>query len=123
MKARIYPIWHKGKKIYFTDWTNLSDTDTAINVVEETTRFIEQNNEYDLLELLDVRGSYASAKVLLKLKEAAERTKNFSRKKAIVGITGSKKILLMGVNRFIYGSIKGFEDIDKAKEWLTAENN
>jgi len=122
MVAKIYPIWHRGKKIYFTDWTNLSDADEAINAVEETTSFIEQNNEYDLLELLDVRGSYASTRVLLKLKEAAERTKKFSKKKAIVGITGSKRILLLAVNRFIDGSIKGFEDIDSAKRWLT-ENN
>ena len=119
MASRIYPIWHKGKKIYFTDWSNLMNVDEALNAIEETTSFVERNNESSLLELLDVRGSYASSKILMKLKDAARRTKKFSKKKAIVGVTGSKRVLLMGVNRFVDGSIKGFEDIDEAKRWLT----
>ena len=82
MAARIYPIGHKSKKIYFTDWSNLSEVETTINAIEETTSFIVQNNENNLLELLDVRGSYVSSKILMKLKDAAKRTKQFSKRKA-----------------------------------------
>ncbi len=120
MASRIYPIWHNGKKIYFTDWSKLLDVNEALAVIEETVSFIEKNNEFKLLEILDVRGSYASTKVLLALKDAGKRTKQFSKKKAMVGIKGSKRVLLMAVNRFIDGSIKGFEDIEEAKEWLTS---
>ncbi len=121
MKEKIYPVYYKGKKIYYTDWSKLIDEDEALKVIEETTRFVENNNEYDLLELIDVRGSYASPAVLNKLKSAAKRVKKFNKKKAIIGLTGSKKILLMAVNRFIDGSIKGFEDIEEAKEWLVSD--
>ena len=122
MASNIYPIWHNGKKIFFTNWSNLLDVDKALKVIEETVSFIERNEEYDLLEILDVRGSYASPKVLLALKDAGKRTKAFSKKKAMVGIKGSKRVLLMAVNRFIDGSIKGFENIEDAKEWLSSDN-
>ena len=118
MAARIYPIWHHGKKIYFTDWSNLLEVDEALEAIEETVSFIERNNEYNLLELLDVRGSYTTPKILIALKDAGRRTKHFSKRKAMVGIKGSKRVLLMAVNRFIDGSIKGFENIEEAKEWL-----
>jgi len=117
-EKRIYPIWHKGEKIYFTDWSGLINEEEALAAIEATTSFIEKNNEYNLLELIDVSNSYATPAVLLKLKKAANRSKPFSKKKAVVGITGSKKVLLMAVNRFIDGSIKGFENLEEAKDWL-----
>ena len=122
MTTKIYPIWHNGKKIYFTNWSNLIDAEEILKVVEETVSFIENNNEFNLLELIDVRGSYASARTLIALKNAGKRTKPYSLKKAMVGVTGSKRILLKGVNRFIDGNIKGFEHIEEAKEWLCLEN-
>jgi len=118
MAARIYPIWHNGKKIYFTDWSNLLETNQTLEAIEETVSYIEKNNEYNLLELLDIRGSYASSQVLLALKNAGNRTKPYSLKKAMVGVTGSKRVLLIAVNRFIDGSIKGFDNIEEAKDWL-----
>ncbi len=121
MKERIYPIYYKGKTIYYTDWTNLLDEEEALAIIEETTSFIEKNNEYNLLEIVNITNSYASPTILNALKKSAKRTKPFNLKKAIVGIKGSKKILLMAVNRFIDGSIKGFENVDEAKEWLVAD--
>jgi hypothetical protein len=120
MKERIYPIYYKGKTIYYTDWTNLIEEKEALAVIEETTSFIEKNNEYNLLEIVNITNSYASPTILNTLKKSAKRTKPFNFKKGIVGIKGSKKVLLMAVNRFIDGSIKGFENVDDAKEWLVA---
>ncbi|MCF6240866.1 MAG: hypothetical protein L3J74_05920 [Bacteroidales bacterium] len=121
MKERIYPIYHKGKTIYYTDWTNLLEEKEALDAIEHTTSFIENNNEYNLLEIVDITNSYASPTILNAIKNSAKRTKPFSFKKAIVGIKGSKKILLMAVNKFIDGNIKGFNTVNEAKEWLVAD--
>lgn len=121
MNERIYPIYHKGKTIYYTDWTNLLEEEEALEAIEETTSFIEKNKEYNLLEIVDITNSYASPAILNALKKSAKRTKAFNKKKAIVGIQGSKKILLMAINRFIDGSIKGFETVNEAKEWLITD--
>lgn len=120
MKEHIYPIYYKGKTIYYTDWTNLLDEQEALEIIETTTSFIEKNKEYNLLEIVDITGSYASPSILNAIKKSAQRTKEYNLKKAIVGVKGSKKVLLAAVNRFIDGSIKGFESIDEAKEWLAS---
>ena len=45
MEKRIYPIWHKGKKIYFTDWSNLKKVEETLKAIEETVSFIEKMSE------------------------------------------------------------------------------
>lgn len=121
MEKRIYPIFHKGKKIYFSDWSNLKKAEEALPVMEETVSFIEKMGEYNLLEIIDATGSFSPPKVLNALKDAGKRTKKFNKRKAIVGITGSKRIILAGVNRFIDGNIKGFDTIDEAKDWIVKD--
>jgi len=121
MKNRVSQIWYKSKKIYLTDWTNLKTPDVAFQAIEESTSYIEKLNEFNLLEIIDVTGSFASPQVLGALKESGKRTKKFSKRKAIVGVTGSKRIILAGVNRFIDGNINGFNTIEEAKEWVVSE--
>ena len=118
MEKRIYPIWHKGKKIYFTDWSNLKKEEETLKAIEETVSYIEKMSEYDLYEIIDATGSFSPPKVMTALKDAGKRTKKFNKRKAIVGITGSKRIILSAVNRFMDGNIKGFDTIDEAKEWI-----
>ena len=118
MRKRIYPIYHNGVKIYFTDWTNLNDEDEAVAAIIETTEFVVQNNEKDLLEIIDVRGSYATARIIMILKDEAKKTEPFSKKKAIVGISGSKKIFLNAINRLVNNKIRAFDTLDDAKDWL-----
>lgn len=39
----------------------------------------------------------------------------------MVGLTGSKKVLLSIVNRFVDGSIIALDSIEEAKNWLVKE--
>ena len=74
--------------------------------------------EYNLLEIIDVTGSYASMEVLAEIKEIAKKTAPFNKKKAMLGIGGAKKILLNSVNRIAGTSIRAFDTIEEAKDWL-----
>ena len=121
MQKRIYPIWYKEKKIYFTDWSNLTNDDDAVAAIKETSEFVVEMGEYDLLEIIDIRGSYATPKILKALKHSAKITKPFGKKKVMVGLKGSKKILLSIVNRFVDESIIALDTIEEAKEWLVKD--
>lgn len=77
--------------------------------------------EYNLLEIIDATGSFSPPKVLTALKESGKRTKKFNKRKAIVGITGTKRIILGAVNRFIDGNIKGFDTVEEAKDWVVKD--
>ena len=118
MQKRIYPIWYKEKKIYFTDWSNLNDDDDAIAAIKEASEYVVEMGEYNLLEIIDIRGSFASPAILKALKHSAKITKPFGKKKVMVGLTGSKKILLSIVNRFLDENIIALNTIEEAKEWL-----
>ncbi|MDX9697558.1 MAG: hypothetical protein RBT49_17330, partial [Bacteroidales bacterium] len=87
MAERVYPIIHNGKKIYFTDWTNLKKPEDALRVMTETSDFMVKLNQFDLLEIVDVKGSFATNEVLKAVKEVNEKVKKYSKKKAFVGLS------------------------------------
>jgi len=121
MLARIYPIFHNGKKIYYTDWSNLISAGESLAAIKETSDFILSMNEYELLEIINVTNSFASVESLTELKRVAKLTSKFNRKKAIVGISSAKKILLNSVNRIAGTNIRAFDTLEEAKDWLTNE--
>ncbi len=121
MLTRIYPIYHNNKKIYYTNWSNIISTEEALAAIKETSDFILLQNEYDILEIIDVSNSFASIESLTELKRIAKLTSKFSKKKAIIGISSAKKILLNSVNRIAGTNIRAFDTVEEAKEWLTKE--
>ncbi|HAN17334.1 MAG: hypothetical protein A2X13_00625 [Bacteroidetes bacterium GWC2_33_15] len=118
MSERIYPIFHNGKKIYFSDWTNLKTSEQALKVMNETSDFVVKSGQKDLLEIIDVKGSYATSETLKSLKEINNKVKKYSKKKAFVGLTNAQRIILNTINLFSGTNIVGFDDIESAKDWL-----
>lgn len=118
MNEKIYPINHKGHTIYFSNWSNLQTVAEAMAAIEETTRFVEQLGAYNLLEIIDVTNSISSPSVLNTVMESARRTKPFGKRKAIVGISGTKYFVLKTVNKYIDENIQGFKTVDEALEWV-----
>lgn len=118
MSKRIYPIFHENKKIIYSDWTNLKTPEQAIEVMNETSDFIVQNGQKGLLEIVDVTGSFATQDTLKALKEINNKVKGYSKKKAMVGLSKSQRIILNTINIFSGTTIQGFDDIEAAKDWL-----
>lgn len=118
MSKRIYPIFHENKKIYYSDWTNLKTPEQAIEVMNETSDFIVQNGQKNLLEIVDVTGSFATQDTLKALKEINNKVKGYSKRKAMVGLSKSQRIILNTINIFSGTTIQGFDDVESAKNWL-----
>lgn len=121
MPARIYPIYYKEKEIYYTDWSNIKIESEVYAAIEETTSFVEKLGKYNLLEIIDVTNSISPSKAMGYVIDAAKRTKPYGKRKAIVGINGSKLLILKTVNRFINGQIMGFQTLSEAKEWVVKD--
>jgi len=118
MSERIYPVFHNGRKIYFSDWTNLKTPEQALKVMNETSDFVVKLGQHDLLEIIDVKGSYATAETLKALKDINNKVKKFSKKKAFVGLTNAQRVILNTINLFSGTNIVGFDDLESAKDWL-----
>ena len=118
MLQKIYPIFHKGKKIYFSDWTNLKTTEEAVQVMTETSDFIVNLGQKKLLEIIDTTGSYGTGETLKEVKIVNNKVKPFSGRKAMIGLSKSQKLILNTVNLFSGTNVVGFDDVEDAKEWL-----
>jgi hypothetical protein len=115
-------IEHKGKEIYYIDYSHIKTTEAFLEVLKSTNAFREEvkaSGKRDVLMLVDVTGSYVYGDILEALKKAGKATKPITRKEAVVGITGAKKTLL-SIFRLLTGlQLRPFDTIDEAKEWLT----
>ncbi|MBN2519240.1 MAG: hypothetical protein JXB17_01945 [Bacteroidales bacterium] len=119
MTNRVKVEVYKGKKIIFLDYTKVShhEEDKFLKELDEIRQFILGAGK-DLLILVDVTGSFASQKMVQRMREDGKIEKPFIKKEAVVGVTGLKEVLLKGINLFTNLGIKPFNSINEAKEWL-----
>lgn len=75
----------------------------------------------DLLELVDVTGSYAEPESIILLSDSAKATTPYLKKSAIVGVAGVKKVLLNFIKKISGMNIEPKESLEEAKEWLVEE--
>ena len=116
-------IEHKGKFIYYVDYSNIKTNDEFMAVIKQSNAFREKvkaDGKKDLLMLVDVSGSFVYGEVLTEIKKAGKLTKEITAKEAVVGISGGKKILLKIVQSFTHMNLKVFDTIEEAKDWLIA---
>lgn len=114
-------INHKGKEIYYVDYSNIKNTDDFLETIKQTNAFREKATlmgKKNLLMLVDITGSYIYGDVLNEIKRSGKLTKPLTKKEALVGLTGGQKILLQFVQAFTKMQLKVFNNIEEAKEWL-----
>jgi hypothetical protein len=114
-------ITHKGKEIYFVDYSNIKTNEEFLKTIKETNAFREKitaSGKKNLLMLVDITGSYIYGEVLDEIKRSGKLTKPLTKKEAVVGLTGGQKILLQFFQMFTKMQLKVFDTQDDAKEWL-----
>lgn len=113
-------ITYKGKEILYIDYRNLVP-ETFLEAITQAHSFLMNSGKKDILELVDITGSFANDKVMEELKRTALESKPLIKKRAAVGITGVKKILLNVVNNFTKEKIIPFNTVEDALEYLASD--
>jgi hypothetical protein len=116
-------IEHKGKQIYYVDYSGIKTNEEFMATIKQTNSFREKvkaDGISDLLMLVDISGSFVYGEVLEEIKKAGKLTKELIAKEAVVGITGSKRILLKIVQTFTKLDFKVFDTLEEAKDWLVS---
>lgn len=121
MEQRVKWISHKGKRVIYVDYTNLSSTEKKkfYEAIDQAKEFILKGGN-NLLLLVDVRESFGDSEIIARLKQDGKEEKPFIAKQAVVGITGMKSILLSAVNTFTGIGMKPFDSVEQAKDWLVS---
>jgi hypothetical protein len=114
-------INHKGKEIYYIDYSNLKLEEEFLAAIKSTNAFREKvkaSGKKDLLMLVNVTNSYVYGQAFAEIKRSGKLTQSITKRTAVVGITGAKKTFLDIVNVFTSLNVKSFESINEAKDWL-----
>jgi hypothetical protein len=109
-------IKHQGKEILYVDYTGMT-VEEVLNTIDEVTEFALKENR-PLLRLSNVTGVYAIKEVVERAQQSGKRTNHLTIKRAAVGVTGAKKILLNTFNRVTGNNLKAFSTEEEAKAWL-----
>ena len=113
-------ITHKGVRIFFIDLARKSPAE-LLEAMREAQGIIAEQPHGALLTLTDVAESSYNREVADALKAYVAHNKPFVRAGAVVGLNDLKRVIFNFLNRVTGRSLKGFEQLDAAKEWLAKQ--
>ncbi len=119
--AGVTKIMHRGKEILFVDYKGTSGDDEMIAVLRKAQAIVISDNK-PYLQLTDITGAYSTKKFTDELKKVGAETPKLAIKRAVVGITPMKKIILMGYNMVLGRSnaLRPFNSLEEAKDYLVS---
>jgi len=113
-------ITHKGTKILFIDLARKSPSE-LLSAISEAKSVIAAQPPASLLTLTDVEGSSYNREVADELKAYVAHNKPFVRAGAVVGLNDLKRVIFNFLNRVTGRTLKGFDRLDAAKDWLASQ--
>lgn len=113
-------ITHKDRKILYVDISNMQDKQLVMGTFDEMTIYYKNSTEPIYL-LLDITGAYSDPEVTNLIKHYGKTVfKGKSKKRAIVGMTAIKSIIVKGFSIATGTEVKAFNSLQEAKDYLAA---
>ena len=110
-------ITHKGKKILFSDYSNVKNQDELFEIMKESLRMQDETTD-KILGLVDMTNASVGPEFMKEAKEQGKSQLHKRDKSAVLGITGLKAMLLKGYNLFSGDSAKPFATKEEALDYL-----
>jgi hypothetical protein len=105
----------------FIDYTKCKTTQEMLQLLEQVADEYRKSNE-KFLAVNDFTGNFGDNKFMDRAKELGPLVFDAkTEKSAILGITGVKKILLQGYNKFVKNKQVPFNTQEEALEYLVSE--
>lgn len=113
-------ITHKGRKILYVNFKDIKSKEVVMTNLDEMKKYYLESREKIFL-LLDVRGTFTDPEVMDKLKHYGKQYFNGkSEKRAVLGVSGIKKIMLRGYALVTKTDVQPFDDEEVAKDYLAS---
>jgi hypothetical protein len=115
-------IEHKGKKIFYQDFSNNHYNSAAVQTeLREVQNVVKSQPLDSVLVLSDFRDTNISSDLLSVMNSASAATKIHVYKTAVLGVTGMKRKLGDLLIALTGQPLKYFDNIEAAKDWLTED--
>jgi hypothetical protein len=112
-------ITHKGKRLFYGRYDHLTFHQAREEIAEVDNEFGRQPPQSVLL-LVEAAGTLLSPETLNMIKNHALRSQKYVVKTAVLGMSGARRVFLEIVAKFSGVKVEGFDDIEKAKDWLVS---
>ena len=113
-------ITYKDRKILHVDFKDIKDKERVLVTLEDMVTHYKAAKD-EIFLLFDVRGCFTDPEVMDKLKNYGKNVfKGRSKKRAVLGVSGIKGLLLRGYSLFTNTEVATFDDIEEAKNYLAA---
>jgi len=110
-------IDHKGKKILYIKYAGLT-SEEKLDQIDKAVEILSSTKSNSNLTLTDIRETFIDQEFMDKSKIRGKVSKEFTKKAAILGVDGLRKIMLKTVNAFSGNPREPFNTMEEAKEWL-----
>ena len=115
-------IEHKGKKIFYQDFSGNFYNTTAVKAeLAEVQRVVMSQPLHSVLVLSDFRDTNVASDLLSAMYTASAATKGYVSKTAVLGVTGMKRKLGDLLIALTGQPLKYFDDMEAAKNWLVED--
>jgi hypothetical protein len=119
---RVQIIVHQGKKILYSDFSNLQFVEDVSEVMKEVKKYVHVQPKNSIYSLISVEGTHFNNEIRDMFAEVAKSNKPFVKISAIVGISGLKQIMYKAIMKLTGRDDKCFSNIEQAKDWLVKQN-
>ena len=126
---RMHWLNFKGHAILVGDYSHITDPEEYRQIIETITRESEvairqrfTKPDHAALMLIDIQGSLISTVVVQAFKANARRIEPLTRKIAVLGVIGVRKVFLDSVLRFSRINGKAMDSREAAMQWLVSED-
>lgn len=118
---RVQWIEHKGKKILYMNLSDVApnDYDLVVQTVQKTRAAIDREPAQSVHLMTDLSSSRYDARFVEIAKDFMRKNKQNVFASAIVGARALVVTAIYAMNALTGRQVKCFDDIEKAKEWLS----
>lgn len=113
-------ITHQDKKIFFIDYSGLKKKEDMMLTLQQAVAMAKESDE-PLRTLIDMSNASGSQEWMEESKKQGQAIKDKAMKTAIIGVSGVKKVLLIGYNAVVGGRVKPFNTKEEALNYLTKD--
>ncbi len=110
-------IFHKGKRILYINYGGLQKEEQLAQI-RQAHRLLLESGSKENLTISDIRDMGVSQAFVDLAKQQGKLSGPITKKAAVLGVVGIRKVLLEAVNRFSGNPRKPFDTLEDAKDWL-----
>lgn len=116
-------LTHKGKKIFYTNLSNLDNAALKIEL-DQVEKIVVAQPLHSMATVVDLRGTRINATAMVLFRNFADRTRGYGTKIAAIltSTTPVMQYLFDQITAFIADSdMRLFDNLEQAKDWLVKE--